>query len=734
MPFPEISDYDFSAKGHENEKTREALDYAEKQHAAKKQMRERLQKLYDAYNGIMDEKEHEAVTTATGKKSKTKYVKYRLGRSKMKQLHGEFLEINFTPTIRAINPEANNRRMDKYKKALGMAIAKPYIENIRQMGYEVFNGYNPPDLEDDKFWSMKNFKLANDIVMQDIVLDKVQNEDMKIKLHFNFIDLTIASMMFGKIERDANGIDTLRFIPAKDGLFEEEVFDPFLERTPYKGEVRKMYLHEILANPEIDLTKQQKEDLKKEAQGYATNHSESSEGQKTNSGGHPAFDVYTIQWKGLEEVIEKISPAKGSKIPYKMILKKEFYEKNKKKIDRDVKAGKYEINFYYQEILWSASKIGKTTYTKAKKDDDLIQILKDNGKYKVESDYVGCLFNTVDGQRVSLQEIIFELERIYDDIRFQINRELKKLRGSAIQYDKAFLPIGKKITDVIHSLSEDGILEYNSSAEGNRSGMDAQSDKVGIKAINLGENSSMNILLAQAIDIERVMDKITGMNESRQGLAKATSTATGNMNNIEASRSMTYDLFYFMNAYAEKMLTLLAEKTKLNRTLYGKDSRKFLQDENEIAYLMSTADLMQDSYGAKVTDGKKEKDILQKLEMTFQQEVNAGIISSSDIAKFLTESNFTRALKVLDTARARYEEIQKREGQQAQEMQNQKIQSDMQMHQEDREDQQAHDQDMERLRTQGKKEVELVKAGVDGIKQTQKESHEKQLNVANSIK
>lgn len=717
MAFPDVIEKDFSK---DKDAVKAALDYAVMQYNSRQARRERIKKLYNAYNGIIDQKEIDSIIKATGKRSKTKYVRYRLGRSKLKQLHGEFLEISLTPTVFTTNPEAVNEKMEHYKDVFGMALAKPYLETVREMGYDIFPGYNIPDIDNPDAWSIDNFKLANELIMNDIIIDKLNNQKLKIPLHANFIDLTIASEVHGKIERDANGIDIYRYIPASLALYEEEVFDPLLQRSPYRGEVRKMYIHEILSNPEFDIDPADEAKLKDyKGTGYS---SDDGEGSVETRGTYPVLETYTIQWKGLEAVRIKTAPAAGSKVPYKMIFSEKYYQDNKARIKKDVKDKKYKLEEVYQEVIWTATRIGPDIYTKAKKENDIIVRLRENGKLRADFDYVGMLFCTVDGTRVSLQEIIYELEKIYDDIRFQINKELRKIRGQALVYDKAFLPRGKLLYEVIHDISEEGVVIYDSSAEGNVSGIEAESDKTGIKSIDLGEHQSLVVLLNQAMDIERVMDRITGMNENRQGLAKATTTATANVNSIEASRSMTYDLFYFMNWFIEEMLLKLAEKTKLNKTYFGKDQRYFLYDQDQIAYMMSTKDLDSDNYGVTVTDGKRERDVIQKLEMMFPQEINAGMLTSKDVAKFMMETNFTRAIKILDQAKERLDKVRQEEMRIAQESKKQDLSTRIQIAQEDREDQQQHDKDMETLRTEGKKEVEALKGAIKGKIDSQKQA------------
>ena len=714
MAFPEITDKDFSLGGKDNKDVQAILDYAVTQYESRHTRRQRLEKLYNSHNGIVDQSEIDAITKMTGTKSKTKYVKYRLGRSKLKQLHGEFLEISITPTVSTVNRNARNQKMEKYKQTLGMALAKPQLEAVRKLGYDVYSGMKLPDINNKDQWAVNNFKLENEIAMQSIIDDKMVNQKLKVQFFSNFVDLTVAAEVYGKVERDIDGIDTYRSIPPKYAMFEENVNDLFLTRTPYKGEVRMMYIHEILTNPEFELDADQKKELINMKDQY---NSENKDGAVEMIDGHPAIPVYTLQWKGLEMVVSHTSPAKGSEIPYKRILSLEYYNKNKAWLDKEdaayfAETGIRTIQKRYREILWTSSRIFKNIYTKAKKEKYLIQRLNENGVFKVDYDYSGMLFNTVNGFRVSVQEMIYELETVYDDIRFMMNKEIRKIRGDTLIYDEAFLPKDKRFIDIIHGVSEDGVIRYNSSAEGNRAGIESDSNKVGIQSINLGQSQSLIVLLNQAMDIERVMDRITGMNDGRQGIQKATTTATANVNNIEASRSMTYDLFFFMKAYIERVLSNLAEKTKLNQMYLGQDSRMFILDEDQIKYLVSTKNLIWDNYGVSITDGKKEKDILLKLESLFPAEINASEIRTKDVAKFYMETNFAAAIKILDKAHDEIAAIRENQERVSQESTNKQTEAQLQIAKENREDLQNHDKEMEVLRTEGKKEVVTLQAGM----------------------
>jgi len=716
MSFPIVENYDFSKNGGENKETQQALDYAIAQHYSQKIRRERIQKYYNAHNGIISQKELDSITKFTGKNSKTKFISYKIGRSKLKLVHGEFLSININPIVHTTNRDAQNRKMKKYQRAYAMSLIKDKLETVRQMGFDVYPGVTIPDKDDDKAWNIRNFMLTNEIAMQDILEDKLTNERLKEKFYRTFIDVTIVSEMHGVVERNADGTDTFRAISADNAMFEESVDDPLLERSPYRGEVRLMYPHEILTNPEFNLTEKDKKWIR-ENSGTTDNY---ESGSMEKVGGHPAFRVYTLQWKGLRSVYFKTSYRSDSKVPYTTILSEEYYKKNIKKIKKDVADGRYKIEEMEREIVWKASKIGNGIYTAAEVNENMIQIYNENGKFTAEYDYIGILLNTVNGYRVSLQEMVYELERVYDIVRFQINRELKKPHGPVITMDEALLPKKKYISDIKFELSEDGILRYNSSAEGNRGGIDAQ-DLTGVGVKNMGNNQILMELINIAIDVERTLDRLTGINENRQGLTKATTTATANQNNIEASRSMTYDLFYFSGIFIQETLRKLIEKTKLNIVYEGLDSRRFVMDEDQIKYLVSTRDIMMDTYGVSITDGKKEFDIRNKIEAFLPQEINAGNLRSVDVIRYMMEDSFAKSIKILDRAYEVINDMQKEQSRVSQESQKAETEAKLQITKEDREDRQKHDEDMEILRNEGKKEVEMIKGGIKGMQDKKEE-------------
>lgn len=718
--FPDLIDNDFFL-GNDSKDARAVIDYAVSHYNSNYQARMQMEKNYEDFNGFIRKEELDAIEKSTGKQSKTAFVKYKLGRPKMKLLHGEFLKQRISAQAVTINRNSVNKKMDKYKKAYGMSLAKEHIEKVREIGYDVFTGIKIQDKKDKQLWSLNNFKSQNEIVMNKILKDKLLTKKLKRVFYDNFVDMTITNIPFGKIEMDVNGIDSFRRINPKYAIFLETTNDPFLTRTPFIGEKRYMYIHEIMN--EFNLTKDQKKSIKN----YESSHDSDDKRGYTRINSKMSIPVYTIEWKALEPVYKKTESSKYRNVTYKSIVSNEMYNKKKSYYNSGVKNDKFDIDVKYKEVVYTGTLIGNLNeiYTDIRPVENMIQMHDDNWMYTAKYNYAGLLFNTVDGTRISLQEVMSELERIYDKIRYKINKEIDKIRGSVLKYDEAFIPKHKTFTDIIHDIDEKGVVRYNSSSDGNKGVVDAQGDHVGISEINLGSNQALLTLLNNALDIEQTMDKLTGINRSRQGFGAASSTATTNTTNVEASNTMTFDLFWFMNQFVQEVLERLIEKTKFNKAVLKEDSRMFVYSDDDLHFMEATKDIQNDDFALIINDGRTENEILEKLEAMFLQEINAGLLRTKDVAKFWMADSFSEAIQVLDIAHVNYEKIRMEESKMNLQAKENDSARRYNLATEDREDRQEHEKEIVVLKSEADKEKDLNRAMYESGHISQKGKNEK---------
>lgn len=615
-------------------------------------------KLYDAYNGIIDKKKYEYLTRKRGDESSTPYISYRIGRNKIKQLIGEFLQIGIKAVVFTINPEARKQKYEKYLFTKSTADFKPQLEKVRSLGVEALQGMKIPSPEEVNITDTA-FKRKNEIVMQIIIDYKILKDSMIMTFLENWKSLILTSEVGGKLDRLENGEDYFRAIDPNDLIFLESPGEFIVQRSPIVGERRLLYKHEILQ--EFDLSKDDKEKL--DSMGYDTESSIKKSGQYL-------YPVYSFQFYGKKTIRTKTGK-NASGIPYRKFIQEHEYEKKKTDIQNDIKKGKYVIdNEKDLFTIYEGSLIGTDIYAGIKEKENNIIQKDESGNENLKFDYRIGLFGTVNGMRVPMQAIVYEMEKIYNAVRRQINVEISKLRGDFAVFDEAFMK-NKTVTRLSYELAEHGVTTINSADPGMTSD-DRESivDRV-VKSFKLGDSQTIQTLLAIAVDIEQTLDRQTGMNNDRSGFGQASSTATTNTNNVNASVSMTYDMFQFMQYYINDVISMLAEKIKINWTWINGEGDGMILSDEQYGYLKATRDLTNDSYGAFVTDGRLEFDISRKLENYFLQDINASKIRTIDVAKFYTNKSFAQGMKVLEDA---YNDLMKA----SQSSQQQKLESDTQ--------------------------------------------------------
>ncbi|MFA5036928.1 MAG: hypothetical protein WC479_07105 [Candidatus Izemoplasmatales bacterium] len=711
----------------------EIIDAAIQENLTRTDRLRRMNINYQFYNGAVNSKAMQWLTKTYGKTSVTKYRDYKLMRTKIKQLIGEFLTTPITSTVRAINKNAINEKLNNAYFILGAVHAKDQIEKLKQEnGVDPTAGMQLPDKDDPNLWKYIAPQSKNEVVMQRIINDKIKKRKIKNEFLTNTIDTIVAAECFGKIERNKNGVDVFRAIDPRYALYQESYGDWLLQRTPYIGEYKEMYIYEILRDMDIP---EDKIDVLKNSEYNSTEFT--NMGLKLVNNQHAA-DVYTIQFKSFTRIITKIIPANPMQVlddgtteetpPYYKEISPEQYESQKESITNDIKKGKYQIEIKWKEDLYEQSRIGKTIYTKLKKVNDQIQRKEDGKYYTVTPDYCGMLYFTVDGIRISMQELGNDLQTIHNIIMFQINREVNKMKGSVIGYDRAYIPGGKNgnMRDLWFNVTEHGYLEYDSSEDGNKND-DKKSGLGAVQQLNVGESTVIQTLLALKADVEATADKITGITRDRGGAILASETVTNAQSNITASKSMTQDIFYLLNEFFENVLMRLCEKTKLNKEWLETEGLTVLGSD-AVQYIKATAEIADDEYIVELSDGRKENEIRDRLRQFFPVEINSGQLRAKDVARFELEENITEAIAVLDKAYVEITNVAQMQNNNKLQQENDQLKQQLQQVVNDKQGDQQHARDMKVLDIEGQKEI----VGLKGQLQFGQKVYDKQNSIIDS--
>jgi len=673
---------------------------------------------YLSHNGVDNSKAYAFITNAYGKKSRTKFIDYKMMRTKIKQLEGEFLSTPITATVASVNADAINEKLDNAYFLLGAAHAKPQIEDVKQtLGVDPTEGMDVPAPSDPNLWKLLAPQGKNEVVMQRIVNTKVKKDKIKQEFLTNTTDVLIAAECFGKIEKDKTGKDVYRAIDPRYALFQESYGDWMLKRTPYIGEYQEKYIYEIIRDEELS----EKDILTLKSCCNSTNSTEFTNlGIRLLNNIHAA-EVYTLQWRSVTRIVTKTSPAKpimgldGQPVqqaePIKTTIPSDVYSENIESITNDVKKGLYTLEIAYKEDVYENKRIGKMIYTKFKKLTDQIQTKGEGRYYNAQYDYCGMLYSTVDGLRISMQELGNELQAQHNMVMFMINRELNKMKGNIIAWDKAFIPGGETYNGLMFKVTEDGIFAYDSSEDGANN--DKRNSGLGaLTQLNIGDHTILEPLLTLKKNLEDTADSITGITAYRGGDIQASSTVGNAQQNVSASKSMTQDIFYLLNEYFENVLMKLCEKTKLN-TKWLEAQGATVLGTDAVQFIKASAELGNDEYEVTLSDGYKENEIRKIVRQFFPVEINAGQLRSKDVIRFELNENIREALAVLDNASAEINKLSQQQKDNELTQENTALKQQLQKMATDKTAQYDHEKEIVVLQTEGKKEEIALKGQID---------------------
>lgn len=687
----------------------------------------KINKLYETYNGVVDNFGLEYINKTYGKENVTKYIDYRMARPKIDLVQGEWLGRPLNSTVYTINKEAQDSKLSDYEVRLGMLHASKEIDKLRNIvGVNVFDGMPSPEGNPETGELISdNIKTRNEIVMQTILNDQIKRLDIKTKLSSNFRDVEIAAECYGKPYIDNNGSVKYREIDPRDGIWEEIERDPFLLQSPYLGERRLMFIHDIVSS--FELTPEQKKqlnDISYNSSDYINRRQNDSRKFYQLIEKKLALEVFTIEWYSFRTFYTKVVPDKNNpETPFRKSIDEEDYLKNKDSYNKDVVKGKYVIESKVKKIVWEGTRIGNDMYVQMREKKNIIGSI--DNPFETQLSYTGLLFNTIDGIRVSLQESLVNISRVYNMIMFQINRELAKAKGKVIAYDRAYLPKGKTMKDVLYRMTNDGIYDYNSAEDGNISGQKVEINGA-IREIDLGVSASMQVLLGLKMELEHTADKLSGVNEERSGNIAASSTATGAQLSQQASRTLTEPMFYMFTRFTENVFSKLVEYSKISWGLLKPDQGAMIIGDDGVKFLRATKDLANDDYGVYLSDGRKEMDIRKTMRELAMAAVNSGELRIHDVAKFELEETLSGAIEVLDRAWKEVKQMGMQEQQQKQQGEQQMTQAQIEAQKESVAEEQNFEANLEVLKSDLKMGQDSLKVKNQFILNEQQNNHQQQ--------
>lgn len=697
---------------------KEVLDYTEHTLHNQQYRIQKMNRMYDGYNGKTEADSIRYLVSTYGKKNRAKYIPYRLSKTKLDILVGEFLKTPLNATVRTINSEAVSAKMEKYELMLGAMHAKEELGILNSVGVDVMEGAPIPDKNDPTSFSKLSFKDKNESIMQIMLKQFVKELGIHEKLSTNLQDCTLTSRAFGRITvNEITGDMDYETIDPRDMIYLELDRDPFLEKTPFMGCIKKVPIQKILTTYKLTETERNKLDLiRLNPSSYTTDPQ--YRGRYSYQNGELCADVIHIEFKGCRPKYSKVSPKTNVQLAfdsevdsYKMDMNPLDYESKKAEYDAQVTNGKIkEIKTEWEEDMYEATRIGHDMDILLRR-RPFIPRDEDTGKILGFS-YYGMVFNNVDGETISLKEVCENFDNVFDILMYQILKEVNKAKGKVIVYDRAGLPKKTRIKDVLYNALNDSFIDYDSSAAGNMSGQNLQINQI-FKEIDLGVSNSFQFLIQMKNDIMQTLDALTGINQNRVGNIAASSTVTNAQSSAEASRTITEPMFYYLTKFSENVMNGIVETGKLVWGMYQPEKARMVLGDEKYTFLKVTQDIAFAAYHTELVNPRWEQAIRDRMRAYGEFSLNSKELRAVDMLNFELAETLSEAKGVLRDA---WEEIEamrakssERQIQATAEDTDKRIATQVQIAQETREDQQRD-----------AKENIILKGKVDIAKETVK--------------
>ena len=697
------------------------LDYAEAILRRYNDTRLRMTRLYESYNGVKNPSSTAWLEKTYGKQNKSKFISYRLGRSKVNLLVGEWLKRPLTATVETINSDAMSEKMEQFDVMKGAMIAKTELSDLKdKVGVDVMEGAPIPQDESDPIWQKMSFKDKQEDIMQIILDNQVQELDLKKKLSDCFLDLLITSMCFCKVEIDENGETVFHRIDPRDAIFEEVQGDTYLENSPIKGCRQVLSVHEILMRYDLDVAQRDKLNAARANPDQYIGTGGTSRGYMRMMNGQLVCDVVHIEWLSVEPEYYKISPKTKNQMSvdpttqnYKVSLDVISYEQNKAIHDKNVLDGKYTIETKFKQVVYEATRIGGCI--------DVNMRLKpfqkrsvDDPAYILDTSYHGFICGTTDGVRISIQQMIENFDNLYDIVMYQINKDLARAKGKVMTIDRAGLPMGRKMKDILYQITNDALFDYDSSASGNMAERNLDAANM-IKEFDFGLSASFMYLVDMKNNIVNDLNQITGINENREGQVQASATVTNTNSAIQASRTITEPLFFGMNGFVKIVMQSIVDSSAISWAFYKTEKGEQILGSGKFKFLQVTKELGYRTYGVRIEDGSRYAEIRQRMNGLLEFSLNAKEIRPMDALKFQLAETTAQMKTTLENSWIEMQKViqdsNEANNQAQQQMQAAKLQQDLQIHNEEREDIQQNQADIVRLQGEVQMLVDNNKAG-----------------------
>lgn len=443
-----------------------------------------------------------------GKSLPAIWINYNKIRNKINLLEGEYAVQKVDVSCKTLNRDAASRKMKKKAGILAKKLMSQIMPEIDPSG-EILpqgnSGYIPYTEEELDIYMQSSYKEPLERAMDSILKYDVERMNYVRSRVAMARYMLITGRAVNKIEFSGNK-PTIRIVDPRYFIIDPYCFDDNMSTAAFCGEWRYAPVSEIASD--YGLTLKEIKDIHKGGfiplwTGYQDNFMMPWDIINEQT----MVLVYYAEWRDFKQVRAKvIKDQYGSE--HVKILKD-----NEDITEKDRKAGAY-VEMRVVETIRKGTLIGGCKLVDWGEMTNIIRNDIDD-PCKAEYSYTVVSPQYINFRSVSKVEELRELQELKDRIMYTIQLEMSTAGKKGFIYDTKYKPATLTLQDVMYYLKTAGIAFTDSGKEG----LPVGGNPFPVIDTSLSQSITLYLELAQYVDME--MDRVSGINDARQGFQKS---------------------------------------------------------------------------------------------------------------------------------------------------------------------------------------------------------------------
>jgi hypothetical protein len=635
--------------------------------------RSKLQKLYDYYNGHIEEEDYKYVTKPYGKSRAnfpSKLRNYPIIKPIIDLLLGEKSKRPLNYNVVVKNADTVSRKEEAKKAAVGQAMQQKLINMLNAQGIDTGQPSEEVELPehvaklfDSTYVDMRAIigqNAMNYIMQEQDVYDKLQ------KAWFHFLVSGECYTHRGVRSNDPfyevlNPID-VDYDKDPDVDYVEDADWAIVRKFAHASTVIDMYREE-LTDKQIDMLENPSEFTRDShmTQGYSLYGQEQYRSR--------LLEVNIVYWKSMKRIgfLSYINPNTAEE---EVEIVPETF-----KMPDELKELGATISYEWVNEVWQGTKIGDEIYLKMSPLSNQRTSINNPSECKLPIN--GRTYSDINSDNVSLVGLGVPYQINYNIYKYRLEVAIAKSKDIIAQFDINMIPKKWDMDKFMYYVDATGIAWVDYNKEGVT--LNPQHQAVLDMSIRTIEQ-----YIALLESIMQEFEKLLGVNRQRQGSVGAYEGKGTSQQAIVQSSHITEDIFRKFSGLEQRDMLALLDYSK-DAWINGKSSMYYMGDGTQEFLSVDPTDYSETNYGIFISNSSADIEKKLKVEQLAQAMIQNGT-PASIVAEAIDADSFQSIKKKIESAEKAAAELEQAQQQAQQEMQQQQLQASMQEKQMERED------------------------------------------------